>query len=159
LWAVRSVSLLQIKNASISLGKYLDWSLCGILCNGAIRGRRKIHSFPFLESLGDRLMNSNRETYRSIFGMREKKRRLKISSCMVGDPLDKVKSAYKEDGWNDLVVIAKGPTVIQKINGVVFSQLSDHDEKYSTSKGWIAFQDHGKGTKVEFKNIRIRIDQ
>ena len=76
----------------------------------------------------------------------------------VADP-DKVKSAYKEDGWNDLVVIAKGPTVIQKINGVVFSQLTDHDEKYSTSKGWIAFQDHGKGTNVEFKNIRIRIDK
>ena len=76
----------------------------------------------------------------------------------VADP-DKVKSAYKEDGWNDLVVIAKGPTIIQKINGVVFSQLTDHDEKYSTSKGWIAFQDHGKGTKVEFKNIRIRIDK
>ena len=76
----------------------------------------------------------------------------------VADP-DKVKSAYKEDGWNDLVVIAKGPTVIQKINGVVFSQLTDHDEKYSISKGWIAFQDHGKGTNVEFKNIRIRIDK
>ena len=76
----------------------------------------------------------------------------------VADP-DKVKSAYQEDGWNDLVVIAKGPKVIQKINGVVFSQLTDHDEKYSTSKGWIAFQDHGKGTNVEFKNIRIRIDK
>ena len=76
----------------------------------------------------------------------------------VADP-DKVKSAYKEDGCNDLVVIAKGPTVIQKINGVVFSQLTDHDEKYSTSKGWIAFQDHGKGTNVEFKDIRIRIDK
>ena len=76
----------------------------------------------------------------------------------VADP-DKVKSAYKEDGWNDLVVIAKGPTVIQKINGVVFSQLTDHDEKYSTSKGWIALQDHGKGTNVEFRNIRIRIDK
>jgi hypothetical protein len=76
----------------------------------------------------------------------------------VADP-DKVKSAYKENGWNELVVIAKGPTLIQKINGVVFSQLTDYDEKYSTAKGWIAFQDHGKGTKVEFKNIRIRIDK
>ena len=76
----------------------------------------------------------------------------------VADP-DKVKSAYNENGWNELIVIAKGPTLIQKINGVVFSQLTDHDEKYSTAKGWIAFQDHGKGTKVEFKNIRIRIDK
>ena len=76
----------------------------------------------------------------------------------VADP-DKVKSAYNEDGWNELIVIAKGPTLVQKINGVVFSQVTDHDEKHSTSKGWIAFQDHGKGTKVEFKNIRIRIDK
>ena len=80
-------------------------------------------------------------------------------SIKKGQDPDKVKSAYKEGGWNDLVVIAKGPTFIQKINGMVFSQLTDHDEKYSTSNGWIAFQDHGKGTKVEFKNIRIRIDK
>lgn len=76
----------------------------------------------------------------------------------VADP-DTVKSAYKEDDWNELVVIAKGPKVIQKINGVIFSQVTDHDEKYSTSKGFVAFQDHGKGTKVEFKNVRIRIDK
>ena len=72
---------------------------------------------------------------------------------------DKIKSAYKEEDWNNLVVLAQGPTMVQKINGVVFSQLTDHDENYSTSKGWIALQDHGKGTKVEFKNIRIRIDE
>jgi hypothetical protein len=76
----------------------------------------------------------------------------------VADP-DKVKSAYDEDGWNEMVVIAKGPVLIQKINGVVFSKLTDHDSKYSTSKGYIALQDHGKGTNVEFKNIRIKIDQ
>jgi hypothetical protein len=72
---------------------------------------------------------------------------------------DTVKSAYKEDGWNELVVIAKGPVLIQKINGVVFSQLTDHDAQHSTSKGFIALQDHGKGTHVEFKDIRIRIDK
>ena len=76
----------------------------------------------------------------------------------VADP-DKTKAAYKEDGWNDLVVIAKGPVVIQKINGVVFSQVTDLDTKYATSKGFIAFQDHGKGTRVEFKDVRIRIDK
>jgi len=76
----------------------------------------------------------------------------------VADP-DKVKSSYKEDGWNEMVVIAKGPVLIQKINGVIFSKLTDQDEKYSTSKGYIAFQDHGKGTHVEFKNVRIKIDK
>jgi hypothetical protein len=38
-------------------------------------------------------------------------------------------------------------------NGLRFTNM------YNTSKGWIAFQDHGKGTNVEFKNIRIRIDK
>ena len=76
----------------------------------------------------------------------------------VADP-DTVKAAYDEDGWNEMVVIAKGPVLIQKINGVVFSRLVDHDAKHSTSKGFIALQDHGKGTHVEFKNIRIRIDK
>ena len=76
----------------------------------------------------------------------------------VADP-DTVKAAYKETDWNELVVIAKGPVVIQKINGVVFSQVTDLDAKYSTSKGFIAFQDHGKGTRVEFKDVRIRIDK
>lgn len=72
---------------------------------------------------------------------------------------DTVKAAYNEDGWNELVVIAKGPVLIQKINGVVFSQLTDLDAQHSTAKGSIALQDHGKGTDVEFKNIRIRIDK
>ena len=81
-WKATLVSLLQIKNASISLGIYLDWSLYGILFNGEIRGRRTIHLFPSRENLTDRPMNSNREIYRSTFGIRDQKRRLPILSCL-----------------------------------------------------------------------------
>jgi len=69
----------------------------------------------------------------------------------------KIQAAYKDGDWNELIVIAKGPRLIQTINGVVFADLTDEDEKYSTASGVIALQDHGKGTVAAFKNIRIRI--
>ena len=53
-------------------------------------------------------------------------------------------------------IIASGDMVIQKINGVHFATLIDQDSEMSRSKGWIAFQDHGKGCTVAFRNIRIR---
>lgn len=53
-------------------------------------------------------------------------------------------------------MIARGNTLIQIINGVVFSELTDLDEKYARTKGLLALQDHGKGTVVQFKNIRIK---
>jgi|GEM_PF-115994 len=62
----------------------------------------------------------------------------------------------KDRKWNTLTVIARGPEIIQIINGVVFSELSDKDSKYGMRKGLIALQDHGKGTVAEFRKIRIR---
>jgi hypothetical protein len=73
------------------------------------------------------------------------------------DDAKKIQAAFKEGDWNELTIIAKGPLLIQKINGVVFAELTDEDEKYSTSKGLIALQDHGKGTVAAFKNIRIKL--
>ena len=64
-------------------------------------------------------------------------------------------SLCKDGKWNKLTIIAKGPKIIQKINGVVFSELIDEDSKYRVRKGLIALQDHGKGTIAEFRKIRI----
>ena len=72
---------------------------------------------------------------------------------------ESVKPKFNEHAWNSMEIVAEGDTLTQKINGVVFSQLTDHDAQHSTSKGFIALQDHGKGTHVEFKDIRIRIDE
>lgn len=69
---------------------------------------------------------------------------------------EKVQAAFKEGEWNELVVIAEGPKLVQIINGVVFSELVDEDKKYSTRTGLLAFQDHGKGTITEFKDIRLK---
>ena len=61
-----------------------------------------------------------------------------------------------EEGWNSLEIIAEGNTLTQKINGVVFSKVTDDDSRMSRRKGFIALQDHGKGCLVDFRNIRIK---
>jgi hypothetical protein len=67
-----------------------------------------------------------------------------------------VQAHYKEHEWNTMEVIAKGNQIIQNINGVHFATAIDHDEEMSRSKGFIAFQDHGKGCTVAFRNIRLK---
>ena len=73
----------------------------------------------------------------------------------LGDP-KKIQAVCKDNEWNDLVVIARGPRLIQKINGVVFTDLTDNEDKYSSRSGLLALQDHGKGCVAAFKDIRIK---
>jgi len=70
---------------------------------------------------------------------------------------DEIKAHYTEHDWNTMEIIAQGDTLTQKINGVVFSVLTDHDEEMKRRKGFIAFQDHGKGCTVAFRNIRWKV--
>jgi arylsulfatase A-like enzyme len=65
-------------------------------------------------------------------------------------------SVFQDDKWNEMTIIARGPRLIQKINGVVFADLTDEQSMFASRTGVIAFQDHGKGTDVAFKDIRIR---
>lgn len=67
-----------------------------------------------------------------------------------------VQAHYKENEWNTMEIIAKGNRIIQKINGVHFATTIDRDEEMSRSKGFLAFQDHGKGCTVAFRNIRLK---
>lgn len=69
-----------------------------------------------------------------------------------------VQSHYYEHAWNMMEIIAKGPTLTQKINGVVFTTLTDNDADMSRRQGWIALQDHGKGCSVAFRNLRIKTE-
>ncbi len=68
-----------------------------------------------------------------------------------------VQAYFKENDWNEMVVIARGPELVQKINGRVFATLVDEDKKYARAAGVLAFQDHGKGTVAEFKDIRLKV--
>ncbi|MFV1994076.1 MAG: DUF1080 domain-containing protein [Verrucomicrobiales bacterium] len=73
----------------------------------------------------------------------------------VADPVE-VQKSFVEDGWNSLVVIARGPRLVQRINGVVYAELIDRHEGYARNKGVIALQDHGKGCIVAFKDIELK---
>lgn len=70
---------------------------------------------------------------------------------------EKIKAHYHEHEWNTMEIIAQGDTITQKINGVVFSVVTDHDQEMKRDKGFIAFQDHGKGCSVAFRNIRLKL--
>ena len=68
----------------------------------------------------------------------------------------KIQSHYNENEWNTMEIIATGDMVIQKINGVHFATVIDQDSEMSRAQGLIAFQDHGKGCIVAFRNIRLK---
>ena len=68
----------------------------------------------------------------------------------------KVQSHFKEHEWNRMEIIAKGPKLIHKVNGVMFATVIDHDKEMSRKKGFIALQDHGKGCTVAFRKIRLK---
>ena len=68
-----------------------------------------------------------------------------------------IQSHYKEGEWNTMRVIVQGNRLIQIINGLVFSDVIDDQAGFSSDTGVIAFQDHGKGADVAFRNIRIKI--
>lgn len=69
---------------------------------------------------------------------------------------EEVKKNYKEHDWNTLEIIAKGDTLIQKINGVVFSTVTDQDKEMQRKSGFIALQDHGKGCVAAFRKIELK---
>ena len=68
----------------------------------------------------------------------------------------KTQAHYRENDWNTLEIVARGNTLVQKINGVEFATLEDRDEELSRAQGFIALQDHGKGCRVAFRNLRLK---
>lgn len=73
------------------------------------------------------------------------------------DSAEALKQRFSEHAWNTLEIVAEGDTLTQRINGVAFSKVTDRDKGMSRRKGFIALQDHGKGCKVAFRNIRLKI--
>ena len=69
---------------------------------------------------------------------------------------EEIKSGYREHDWNTMSIVARGDKLVQKINGVVFSVVTDRDEEMSRRSGFIALQDHGKGCTVAFRNIKLK---
>ncbi len=65
-----------------------------------------------------------------------------------------LKGAVKADDWNTYHIIARGPVMMQFINGQLMSIAIDEDQKNFVAKGLLGFQMHsGPPFKVQFKNI------
>ena len=71
-------------------------------------------------------------------------------------PPEEVQAAFKDGEWNDLIVVGKGSRLIQTLNGVLLSDLTDEETEYTMPSGLIAIQDHGNGTSAGFKDIRLK---
>ena len=63
---------------------------------------------------------------------------------------------YKEQDWITMEIISNVDRLVQKINGVHFATLIDRDADMRRAKGLIAFQDHGKGCTVAFRNVGLK---
>lgn len=64
----------------------------------------------------------------------------------------------KTNGWNEYEIIARGPEIILKINGVVTAHVIDRERGKSAAEGLISLQLHpGPPMKVQFKNIRVKM--
>ncbi|MBU4273758.1 MAG: DUF1080 domain-containing protein [Planctomycetes bacterium] len=72
------------------------------------------------------------------------------------DPAE-LQKHIKTDGWNEYEIIARGPEIILKINGVATSHVIDRERGKSSAEGLISLQLHpGPPMKVQFKNIRVK---
>ncbi len=69
-------------------------------------------------------------------------------------PAAELQKLIKPNGWNECAIIARGPAIIIKINGVVMSDVIDRNGAWD---GILSLQLHpGPPMKVQFKNIRIK---
>jgi len=55
--------------------------------------------------------------------------------------------------WNTYEIEAKGKDITVKLNGVIVSSLKNGNRPL---KGYIGLQNHHFGSRVQFRNIRIK---
>jgi Domain of Unknown Function (DUF1080) len=68
-----------------------------------------------------------------------------------------LKRLIRRGGWNDVVLVAKGPHILYSINGHVMTELIDHSAA-ALRQGVLALQLHeGYTMDVRFKDVRFKI--
>ena len=77
-----------------------------------------------------------------------------------GEPIGKtedLQKVIKPGEWNELKIVAKGPTLQHFINGQLMSETVDEQEGKRATQGILALQLHaGPPMKAEFKDIRLK---
>ena len=65
-----------------------------------------------------------------------------------------LKGIINISGWNSYHIIARGPVIMQIINGQLMSVVIDEDTKHFVPEGLVGFQMHvGPSFKVQYRNI------
>lgn len=68
-----------------------------------------------------------------------------------------LQKAVKADGWNECHVIARGPEILIKVNGVLMSHVIDREQGKAAREGLFCLQLHpGPPMKVQFKDLRVK---
>ena len=63
----------------------------------------------------------------------------------------------KQDGWNQVRIVARGNHIQQWFNGRLFAELVDKDTAAGQRRGMIGVQVHvGPPMRVEYRNIRLK---
>ncbi|NBW97179.1 MAG: DUF1080 domain-containing protein [Planctomycetia bacterium] len=74
----------------------------------------------------------------------------------IGTP-EELQKAIKPGDWNELRIVARGPTLQHFINGQLMSETVDEQEGKRALEGILALQVHqGPPMKVEFKDIHLK---
>jgi hypothetical protein len=70
---------------------------------------------------------------------------------------DKVTKAMRWGDWNEYRVVAKGPRLVQQVNGFKTTEVVDRELKKSRAEGILALQLHaGPPMLVQFKDISLK---
>jgi hypothetical protein len=70
---------------------------------------------------------------------------------------DTFKDLVKIDGWNDVVIAARGNRIRHYLNGRLILDFTDNEPKLAASKGVLALQLHaGAPMWAEYKDIRLK---
>jgi len=80
----------------------------------------------------------------------------KRTSTSIGDSAALMANINK-DGWNEYHIIARGNSIVLKINGKVTAEVIDNDKKDKDASGVLALQLHvGPPMAAQFKDIQLK---
>jgi hypothetical protein len=72
-------------------------------------------------------------------------------------PAAEIEASLKKDGWNEYVIIAKGPHLQHFVNGKLTVDVTDNCESKRVMTGLIGLQLHaGEPMTAQFKDLRLK---
>ena len=70
---------------------------------------------------------------------------------------EELKSKLKSEDWNEIHLVVKGNRLLQYVNGVLMSEVTDEDTVNRKMSGLLGVQVHvGPPMKVEYRNMRYK---